>query len=610
MLRSSQRTPRGGALLIALMVVVVLTGLCYAMLVTTTASVQGTEITLRRTRAFYAAQAGVEDAKQYLKRYTVNIALAQPFGDLDGLAGQTIVNERQLSTDVAEDARYTVRVVGVDTIHNYIRDVRIESEGWVSDGGGRVRRTVRATLRLELGRSEVFDYVYFINNWGWYYGDNIVADGNVRSNGQFDGGNYRAEMNCHPRFKKLVNGTDLQDKLDDGGLYAGWGLEGTDRMRGDVNATWSQNDFVQGLCPESAIGKPRYQHPYADKIEMPNLTDLGMYEELARDFGSYIKVGNKKICDGVLGDDPGEKQNLYLEGTHQEPIEIHGPVVIRGNVVISGEVKGKGSIYCANNIYIPENLQYRRGCTYIPTNPDEAKMETWLEQNQDADALGLFAREHVVIGDYTESQWQSNVSRWVNDSRNESGEDCGEDQLPNTRAGKDGIMGTADDDIFENDGDWTVERYTQEHADAGLLPPGMNVGDPIPGSGEDTDGDGQYDDTTRMSEFSLPDRFITADDWDGNVPEDGIDYADAAFFFNDTATTEIYTNHTIAMLTTDRNNELRFNGCLVSRNEAIIYGTRRLVMNYDYRLLDDGSNYHMYLPRTWNAIEVVMWQSD
>src|SRR6185295_1342553 len=104
------------------------------------------------------------------------------------------------------------------------------------------------------------------------------------------------------------------------------------------------------------------------------------------------------------------------------------------------------------NVYVPKNLTYLNPpTTWRPATNSEADTEAWLSANMGKDALGLFAREHVVVGDYTNSSWQSYVNSWVNDPLNKSKEDAGLDGVQNTKAGMDGIMGTADDDVLEND---------------------------------------------------------------------------------------------------------------------------------------------------------------
>ena len=72
----------------------------------------------------------------------------------------------------------------------------------------------------------------------------------------------------------------------------------------------------------------------------------------------------------------------------------------------------------------------------------------------------------------------------------------------------------------------------------------------------------------------------------------------------------LYTNHTMAMYTKNWGQDLVLNGCIVSRNEAIVYGTRTLTMNHDLRLLGGGENFDFYLPKVWDTARIIMWSSD
>jgi len=315
------------------------------------------------------------------------------------------------------------------------------------------------------------------------------------------------------------------------------------------------------------------------------------------------------MCDSVVGDDPGEKSNLYLQGTDANPIVLNGLVVVRGNLIISGKVIGKGAIYTGRNVYVPNDLEYVNPPSPVPTDsPSEVELEGWLADNQGKDSLGLFAREHVVCADYTNSTWQYYVSNWVNDSRNKSEEDSGSDGIPNTRPGRDGIPGTEDDDVLDDDGEWTVERYTQGDADRGIIPPGFSVGDAIPGSGEDVDGDGQYDATTQMSEFSV-NAPLDAEHWAGNIPSGVTSYSDLSTSLLTRMDGAFYTNHTFAALTTAWDRDLHVRGCVVSRNEAIIYGSKTIQLDYDMRLYGGGESFGFYLPKVWAPVRTLIWQS-
>ena len=50
-----------------------------------------------------------------------------------------------------------------------------------------------------------------------------------------------------------------------------------------------------------------------------------------------------------------------------------------------------------------------------------------------------------------------------------------------------------DSEDANGNGVFDVETYTQQHADQGLVPLGSQIGDVIPGSGEDLDADGRFD---------------------------------------------------------------------------------------------------------------------
>jgi len=610
-MRERTGNERGGILIIALIMVVIVASLCLASVLVTHSDMRQADFLVHRTQALYVAQAGIEDVIRELTSMRSVSRLDNPFAWYDTLAGQALRSGSWLTKDGVSVGQYDVNVTQVNAVDQWTRDVLLRASGYVSsEADARVAaRTIDAVVRVSVGRSEVFDYVYFINNWGWYYGATILANGNVRSNGQFDGGNYSATLNAIPRFEKL-SGSEFTGYRDDGGIFSGWNVIQTSNMRGDVNALWTQADADAGKCPQEEVGQKKSIHSYQQPIPMPNLTDLTMYESLAKAKGSYIKVGSTVVANSVLGDDAGEKQNLYLSGTTSAPIEVHGPVVVRGSVIISGVVKGQGSIYSGGNVYVPKNLTYKTPPSATPTDPTKTQMESWITSNGSADALGLFARKHVVVGDYTNSSWQSYVSSWVNDSRNESKEDAGQDGIPNTRKGRDGILHTADDDVLENDGAWTTERYTTSHQSQGVIPPGKNVGDAIAGTGEDINGDGLYTPRCAMSEFNIP-ASLTSTNWAGNVPSgtpsyssisttSGLTRLDAAF----------YTNHHIAMLTTATGQDMVFNGCIVSRNESIIYATNRLILNYDYRLLDEGESFGFYLPKVWRPVELVFWKAD
>ncbi|MSR60895.1 MAG: hypothetical protein EXS08_00415 [Planctomycetes bacterium] len=448
--------------------------------------------------------------------------------------------------------------------------------------------------------SEVFDYAYFINNWGWFYGKTIYAKGSVRSNGQFDAAGYSPTITGQPHYDEVSwngvaatltgyvddNGDGLKDG-NDGGTFSGW----------DIVA--AQN--VQGLG-----GQASNQHDFQDKVPMPNLSDLSLYESSATQENGSITIDGVEVSDAVYGDEPGELPNLFLVGTAAKPIVISGPVVIRGDVIVSGVVTGQGAIYSGRNVYCPNSITYANPPTSArPADNTQAATEAWLTSNWNKDLLGLFARENVVVGDCTNWLWQYYENWWMSDALNSSLEDAGADGIPNTKAGRDGILGTSDDDLLEGDGLFTIEHYSAEDEDLGLIPEGMSVGDPLAGSGEDIDGDGAYDDGANLADVVLTKPLDTAT-WGGNMPLGGIaSYSSIASLYANTLDAIFYTNHSFCYLVLG-GSPANINGALVSRNENIIYGTPSITINHDSRLLGGASGRaSAYLPLALQPVEVL-----
>ena len=568
--------------------------------------------TLDDVRAQQAAESGLELGVHYLS----DVAKKSAYDPLAGLSGLFEAQPQQTAFG-AEPLMDGNRHLGSVTVSLELESlsptscsIRVLSSGYVPDAPQNLRpnerleawSAVSAVVTFELEPSAVFDNGYFINNWGWFYGNTIECNGNARSNGQFDAAGYSPAVGGQPTYDAVAktgatvslagyqddNGDGLEDGMD-GGIFSGW----------DIVATHN----VQGVG-----GSPSNQHDFQDQVAMPNLSDLGAYETQAIAEGSSVSVGGATVANAVYGDDAGEHQNLYLVGTAANPIVINGPVVVQGDVILSGYVTGQGAIYAGGNVYVPDSVQYLNPPTTTrPAGNDQAATESWMADNWDKDFLGLFSAENIVVGDHTHGLWRHYVSGWMGSSLNQSAEDSGEDGIPNTYAGRDGIVGTADDDLLEGDGVFTTEVYTDLDAAHGLIPPGFTAGDPIPGTGEDIDGDGMYDGTTTLEDIDIGDP-IDGSHWGGNVPAGGVsDYADISSLYASTLDAVFYTNHSFCYLVLG-SQPARLNGAVISRNENVIYGTPSLEVNYDCRLLGGTSGFAGgLLPKVLSSPQLGRW---
>ncbi len=607
---------KGNVLVGTLVATILVGGLVFSSTMLARSEVKDSKLALDRTKALTIAEAGVEQAIHHFRSAIKKTAFKDPFLGVkalfdDGLGGYKAYapyDAEALMDGSNKVGEFSVTATAADRDGGL--DITISSTGFfpaapknlVGQESRISQVTVQAVIRLDTQPSKVFDYSYFINNWGWFYGSTIYCNGNAASNGQFDVAGYSPTVTGQPTYEGIAwsgsnadlqgyrddNGDGLQDGKD-GGVFSGWDIVGVQNLQGEG-------------------GKAKNQHDFQEKIEMPNLSDLTQYEEKAKSSGGSITIGGTVVSNAVYGDEAGEKQHLYLHGTSAKPIEIKGTVVVRGDVLITGVIKGQGAIYSGGNVFIPNNLSYANPpSTKRPADGTESATESWISANKDKDFVGLFAKENIVLGDYTNSYWQSYVGNWLGDPMNSSKEDAGEDQIPNTKNGRDALPGTADDDVLEGDGIWTTEKYTAADQALGLIPPGKNVGDPIPGTGEDIDGDGVYDPTLTVADLKVKDP-LTKSNWGGNIPAAGVpNYSSIASIQMTNLDGVFYTNHAFAWLTVP-GSPINVNGSIVSRNESIIYGGS-IHMNYDARVLGgkDGVAGDL-LPVTPQRIQILSWQ--
>lgn len=610
---TASSTRRGSALLGTVVVMVSIMGLVYAASTMSAVDVKDARRGMNDVKAKYLAEAGVERGINFLSLAVKNSKMHDPLAGLSGLfaGGGTLTafDGEPLLDGGQRVGSYTVMLTMQAQTATSIT-IAVDATGYLPDAPAALPagqpveswHAERATIRYSLAPSEVFNYAYFINNWGWFYGNTIYAKGNVRSNGQFDAAGYAPTVTGQPMYDEVSwNGTtasltgykdDNEDGLadgNDGGVFAGWDIVNVENLQGNG-------------------GNEANQHDFTGSVEMPNLTDLSAYEASAAALGGTITVGGVQMTNAVYGDAAGEKQDLFLIGTAANPIVLNGPVVVRGDVMISGYVTGKGAIYAGGNIYCPNSIQYVNApATPRPADNQEATTEAWLSANWNKDFLGLFARENVVVGDTSNWTWQYYTGWWMSDAMNSSVEDAGEDGIPNTLAGRDGVLGTADDDVLEGDGVFTVEHYTQADADAGLIPAGSNVGDVIPGTGEDIDGDGKFDPGATLADVVM-NKALNQATWGGNMPAAGYSaYNKIATLYANRLDATLYTNHSFCYVVLG-SSDANLNGALVSRNENVIYGTPKLNVNHDSRLLGGSSSpAASLLPRTVQPPEILRW---
>ncbi|GAB4323723.1 MAG: hypothetical protein Kow0059_19090 [Candidatus Sumerlaeia bacterium] len=265
--------------------------------------------------------------------------------------------------------------------------------------------------------SLVFDYEYFLNNWGWWWGAGITGFGDNRANWDFDF-----------RYNPIVNGN----------IFANGNIESN---MVPINPFSGKPPF-RGLAASDPI---QYSHIGVNRVPMPNLLDFSYYEAKARAAGGTLSIGGEVVIDAVHSIEgyPG----IYLEGTDELPIQINGPVVVPGDVVIKGKITGIGTLYVGGNLYIAGDVTYVNGPNFDtpPAMMSPADRDAWVENavNQQKDLVCFAVRETILGG-------QVNSSDWIKNCYNPSGyglKFVGDERF----LGPDGIADTPDDGVLFRD---------------------------------------------------------------------------------------------------------------------------------------------------------------
>ncbi len=285
-------------------------------------------------------------------------------------------------------------------------------------------RTVQATVRKN-PPSLVFDYEYFLNNWGWWWGSTITGYGDNRANWDFDF-----------RYNPTVNGA----------IFAN-GRVACNKVA--VDPLTSTPPF-KGTAAADPVGMV---HSGVPRIPMPNLLDFTYYQNKAVASGSKLLVGSTVVVNAVHAD--VSKPGLYLKGTAGAPIKINGPVVVPGDVVISGPVTGTGTLYVGGNLYVAGNVTYVNGPSFTtaPSSMSQADRDNWVKNAvaDKKDLVGFAVRGSVLGGAVNSSDWKANCF------------DAADYGLKNVGAeaslGKDGIRSTPDDAVkyLDTNGDGTPD---------------------------------------------------------------------------------------------------------------------------------------------------------
>lgn len=143
----------------------------------------------------HLCEAGVQDVIRNLWR---TFKTNQTFTAMDTscTGASTGTPLASLAGTVTNVGRYSAGVISYSTsVDGFSRTVLIRAVGWFDANNNATldanepRKTIDVTFQLQLSRSQVFDYGYLVNNYGWMSGFNetdLIVNGDMRANANFD----------------------------------------------------------------------------------------------------------------------------------------------------------------------------------------------------------------------------------------------------------------------------------------------------------------------------------------------------------------------------------------------------------------------------------------
>lgn len=615
-----KRRTRGSTMVTTLIMggLATITGVAYLDIAT-----QDLRTAAARTREVAAqnlAEGGLHAITQDLWR---QFKIVQRFDAIhSALTGASPTNPRWVRTGVFTGVgNYTASVIGYTQPDSYTRRITVRSVGWIDrNGNGQLdanepRQVIDQTFDLALTRSAVFDYAYFVNNYGWMYGfsgEQLVMNGDSRSNGDFE---FQYGSGGPPVFNGTIMASP-NEKLSPraqgriilpGGSQTPRQWSNTDYITRALTNPWmrqaynsalhgafgsstfnlwrdylyhAQGQMVNG-SPFGAVladvnGTRNFSNQILDtrptsELILPDLNDLNYYINLSRNWRNpkatysdglpnpnynqpaYIEVWNPQQNRYVRVDTNGViNGSVALIGYQDRPIRIHGPITVTQDVVIRGYIEGQGTIYAGRNVHIVGDIIYKN-----PPDFRGSVLDTVLSTNERKDALGLAARGSIMMGN-TRRFGDPYPLRYMTP--------------PFTRG------------RYDENGNWIPPFDARQTDSTGRM------------RYQSAYGDASQNEIERLSlQIDINQNGVIEDD------ERGISRIDAIMFTNFVGGGNLATD----------GRGLTVNGAIIAKDEAMVLYSLPLRFNYDWRIkersLDDQPLINIELPRVASVVRLA-WQ--
>jgi hypothetical protein len=391
------RKHRGFVLLpaFAIMLLVLAAGMVYV-----TSSVQRTQNIHRQMFDAQGTQLCEAGTQALLLNLWVPFKSDQSFSELDATCTGASAEAPVLATSGTVDGKmmYASAVIGYSDPNNdsYSRQLVIRSVGWIDQNGNGVpdanepQKVVDVTVTFALTRSEVFDYAYFVNNFGWMDGfgqNDLVVNGDMRSNGNFS----------------FTNGSPTVN----GSVYASMNNELTPASQGVVNmppVKWSNSQYAANEANTNANNQNRWRPAYNQTVNgAPGSTQFSAtYQNVFISDGSVV---NNSIAGSVIGDVTGTRAwDSSSAGSYTTTTLSSTPStqVVMPDLSNLGSVtdppNANGSYIAQSKAYIDQLATYSDG-TANPNYGQGAYAEVWnSDLNNGQGAYQTVSTNGVVNG--------------------------------------------------------------------------------------------------------------------------------------------------------------------------------------------------------------------
>lgn len=424
-------------------------------------SVQEVKNARRQSLELQTTQACESGVQALLLSYWRPFKVSQNFTAMDAALNGASIASPQGATSSALPGQgyYSAAVISYTQVDSYTRQIVVRCTGFIDTNNNQKLdstepfKLVDVTATFALARSKVFDYSYFINNFGWMDGfgaNDLIVNGDMRANGNFSFTNGTPTVNgtvvACPNDKLIpaVNGSIIGQAVKQSDSNYISSVAANTRARrgydssymGDKNSAtykdWRDWDFessasivnqaVDGATLSDVSGTKSWDTSNGfntsvldptptQEVIMPDLDDITRYQTMSQNYvdlkqtyvdgtanpnyntGAYLKYwnGTAYVTATTNGIVSG---SVAVIGDSTHPILIHGPVTINQDCVIKGQVSGQGTIYTGRNVHIVGSIKYQTPPNFTGTNLAATKA-----QNEKADMLGLAARGSIIMGD-------------------------------------------------------------------------------------------------------------------------------------------------------------------------------------------------------------------